>query len=508
MKNFLTFIFSLLVGGHALSADDRPNILFAISDDQSWMHAGAYGLDKTIQTPAFDRIAEEGVLFNHAYSAAPSCAPSRAAILTGRHIWELEEGGILFGILKPQKFPVFTAQLREAGYALGHTGKTYGPGRIEGGNLEDVVGTAYQKHKLEVKTPGLSGTNYAANFDEFLAEHDPDKPFFFWLGTSEPHQSYNIGGWEAAGKRLKDALLPGCLPDDPVTRGEMLDYAIEIEHFDRHLGKALEALEAAGQLDNTLVVVTSDHGNPMPRSKCNLYDSGSRVPLAARLPGKIPGGRVVEDFIHLPDLGPTFLEAAGLEALDSVSGRSFWNILTSEESGWVDQTRQFAVTAFERHIICRRNGYGYPMRCIRTKDWAYIRNYEPDRWPAGDPDFNSSHQGFFGDCDRGQSKDFMLANAMKPTVRPYFLRAFGRRPAEELYDMRVDPNQLQNLAQNPKHAERLAELKGQLEVFLKEHDDPRQRGEAAWDDYPFTDQRIFKSPNWETEGLPTPLPSQ
>lgn len=505
MKNFQTAVLALVFAGGFVSAAEKPNILFAISDDQSWMHAGAYGMDPSIQTPAFDRIAKEGVLFNHAFCAAPSCAPSRAAILTGRHIWQLEEGGILFGILKPKKFPVFTAQLKEAGYALAHTGKTYGPGKIEDGSLPDVVGKPFQTRKLEVRTPGLSGTDYAANFRDFLAEHDPDQPFFFWLGTSEPHQSYNIGGWKEAGKKLEDALLPGCLPDDPVTRGEFLDYAIEIEHFDRHLADALAALEAAGQLNNTLVVVTSDHGNPMPRSKCNLYDSGARVPLAVRLPGRIPGGRVVDDFIHLADLAPTFLAAPGLAPNESVRGRSFWNVLTSEKSGWVDESRSFAVTALERHIICRRNGEGYPMRCIRTKDWAYIRNYEPDRWPAGDPDFNSSHQGFYGDVDKGQSKDFMIANAMKPNVRPYFLRSFGRRPAEELYDMRADPAQLTNLADDPEHAEIKTELSGNLEEFLKTQDDPRQRGEAPWDEYPFADQRIYKNPNWKTEGHATPL---
>lgn len=482
----------------------KPNILLAISDDQSWMHAGAYG-DKATRTPAFDRVAREGVLFNYAYCAAPSCAPSRAALLTGRHIWELEEAGVLFGILKP-KFAVFTHALEDAGYQTAATGKTWGPGRLDKGWTRPLFQKTYNRHKLEQRRRGLSANDYAANFAEFIKQRDKSKPFFFWLGTSEPHQNYDVGAWKEAGKRLADARLPGCLPDDPTTRGEILDYGLEIEHFDRHLARAIEVLEAAGELDNTLIIVTSDHGNPLPRSKCNLYDSGTRVPLAVRLPGRVPGGREVNDFISLVDLAPTFLDLAGGKVAKEVSGRSLWPILSSSKSGRVEKDRDMIVTAIERHIICRRDGVGYPMRSIRTHDWAYIRNYEPDRWPAGDPDFVSSHQGFYGDVDRGESKRFMLARAQDSKVRPFCLRAFGRRPAEELYDMQADPEQLHNLADDPRHAEIKRQLEARMNEFLTAHGDPRQRGEAPWDDYPFVDGRIFQNPDWRTEGFPSALP--
>jgi N-sulfoglucosamine sulfohydrolase len=486
-------------------AADRPNILFAISDDQSWMHVGAYG-DRGIKTPAFDRIAKEGVRFDYAFSAAPSCAPSRAAILTGRHIWQIEEGGILFGILKPAVFPVFTNQLKGAGYQLAATGKTYGPGRIEDATHKEVFGEAFNGIKLKERTPGLNRVDYAANFSRFLETRDRTEPFFFWYGATEPHQSYDVGGWKRAGKRLEDARLPECLPDDPVTRGEILDYGLEVEHFDRHLGRMLSALEKAGELENTLIVVTSDHGNPLPRSKCNLYDSGTRVPFAVRLPERVPGGRVISDFINLVDVGPTLLEFAGVSIPASVSGRSLMPLLCSNQQGRVDPTRSAVVTGFERHIICRRDGVGYPMRSLRTHAWSYIRNYEPDRWPAGDPDFNSSHQGFYGDVDSGASKDYMLANAMNPKVRPFFLRAFGRRPAEELFDMEADPGQLKNLATLPEYQSILSQLREQLDSFLEKQHDPRRLGIEAWDTYPFSDQSIFKNSNWRTEGFGSPLP--
>ena len=482
----------------------KPNVLLAISDDQSQMHAGAYG-DKATRTPAFDRIAKEGALFNHAYCAAPSCAPSRAALLTGRYPWELEEAGNLFGILK-SKFPIFTHALEDAGYQTACTGKTWGPGRLGKGWKRPLFMKTYNKHKINARRRGLNPNDYAANFEQFFSERDKDMPFFFWLGTTEPHQNYDVGAWKKAGKKLQDARLPGCLPDNPITRGEILDYGLEIEHFDHHLARVIKILEKAGELDNTLIVVTSDHGNPMPRSKCNLYDSGTCVPLAIRLPGQIPKGRTIDDFVSLVDLAPTFLEVARAKSFKVVSGGSLWSILASTKSGQIEKERDYALTGLERHIICRRNGVGYPMRCLRTKDWAYVRNYEPDRWPAGDPDFNSSHQGFFGDCDRGESKRFILENSQDPKMRPYFLRAFGRRPSDELYNVKDDPDQLHNLALDPKHAETKKKLAERLASLLKTYRDPRQSGKALWDTYPFTDQRIFKHPRWRTEGFPSKLP--
>lgn len=494
--------------------DDRPNILFAISDDQSWMHCGAYG-DPATRTPAFDRVAKEGVLFTRAFCASPSCAPSRSAILTGRNIWELEEGGVLFGVLK-SKFKPFTLNLQEAGYQLGATGKTWGPGATSGFKLsspnaynanstQSIFGKAFsaKKHKLGIK--GISPTDYAANFDEFLKERDEKKPFFFWYGATEPHQNYEVGRWKKAGKKLSDSIFPKSLPDNETIRGEFLDYSLEIEHFDQHLERMLDSLKKNNLHENTIIIVTSDHGNPMPRSKCNLYDSGTRVPLAVKWPEKIRGGRKVEDFVSLVDIGSTILQMAGLEVPKKMSGRSLWPMLNSGREGWIEN-RDFVVTAFERHIICRRNGMGYPMRSIRTKDYAYIRNYEPDRWPAGDPDFQSSHQGLYGDCDHGESKKNILGNALSPKIAPFYKLCFARRPAEELYDMNADPHQLTNLAYDEKMAEVKDRLARKMKTYLIKTGDPRMDGKSPWDSYPFTDKRIFENPNWQTEGKALQIP--
>ena len=505
-------ILSLASPVHAV---DRPNILFAISDDQSWMHAGAYG-DKGTRTPAFDRVAREGVLFTHAFTSCPSCMPSRTSILTGRNMWETGPGGNLMGTLKAD-YALFSLLLEQAGYQLGATGKTWGPGRLEGfdpkgeealpsrsyssAQTESILGKSFHERKLKKGRKGMSNLDYAANFADFLASRDREKPFFFWYGSNEPHQGYEVGAWKKAGKRLEDALVPGCLPDDPAIRGEFLDYGLEIEHFDEHLSRMLEMLRKEGLLENTLIVVTSDHGNPMPRSKCNLYDSGTRVPLAVRFPGPAGEGRSCDDFINLVDLAPTFLTAGGVTIPAGMKGRPLQLVLSRNPGS--HEFRDFVVTGFERHIICRRNGVGYPARAIRTKKFSYIRNYEPARWPAGDPDFVSSHQGFIGDCDRGAAKSFLMHNCNRSDIAPYYLLCFGRRAGEELYDMEADPHQLHNLAGKEEFAEVVSSLRGKMESHLRATGDPRMRGHSPWDHYDFTDKRIFRNPRWREEGLGT-----
>ncbi len=494
--------------GVSRAQSKRPNIVFAISDDQSWMHAGAYG-DKATRTPAFDRVAREGVLFNYAYAAAPSCSPSRAAILTGRNIWELEESGILLGILKA-KFDVFTLELEDAGYEVAATGKTWAPGRVSEHWTRNPLGKQFADRKIpeDQRRPGLNPLDYAANFDDFFAQRDKSKPFFFWLGATEPHQSYDVGSWKRAGKKLADARLPSWLPDNPVTRGEILDYGIEIEHFDTHVGRVLATLEKAGELDNTVVIVTSDHGNPLPRSKCNLYDGGLRVPFAVRWPEKIPAGRKVDDFISLADMAPTLLEIAGVPVPEVMSARSFWNVLQSSAQGLVDRTRDFVTGGFERHTPARRDGVGYPMRMIRTHKYQYIRNYEPDRWPAGDPDYNSVPQGLFGDVDRGETKAYLIDHARDPEVLPYYLMAFGRRPAEELYDMEKDPEQLHNVADEQEYAAVKDDLARRLRAYLDKTGDPRMKGVSPWDFYPYSSATETYRPDWLETGQKAPLPTE
>lgn len=461
---------------------EKPNILFCISDDQSWAYTSAMGC-KVVNTPNFDRIAREGILFTNAYCAAPSCTPSRSAILTGQHIWRLEEAGQLFGEL-PAKFRVYTKMVAEqAGYFIGVTGKGWGPGVTVQWET-NPVGKPYNKIRKPA-FPHASNNDYAANFEAFLKDRPKEKPFCFWFGCTEPHRGYSKGIGKKNGKKTEDVLVPAFLPDVGEVRSDILDYCVEIEWFDKHLGRMIKALEDIGELDNTIIVVTSDNGMPFPRAKCNLYDYGVRMPLAVRWGEKCKGNRVVDDFISLTDMAPTFLEAAGIDVPSEMTGRSFLNILLSGKSGRVDPKRGKVFTARERHTVCRKNDLGYPMRAIRTHDFLYIRNYEPDRWPAGSPRMKSAHGWLFGDIDQSPTYDYMLQNKQNPDVASLFKLGYLKRPPEELYDVKKDPYQINNLADNTRYFRIKTKLREQLEKYLKETRDPRAEGKSPWDKYPY-----------------------
>lgn len=460
----------------------RPNILFAISDDQSYPHTSILG-DPVVKTPAFDRVAREGVLFTHSFAACPSCTPSRSAILTGRQIWQVGEAGVLFGTLHPE-YPLFTHLLEDVGYHVGFVGKPWAPGDWRAGGLSRHPNGKEYATQLEVDPPiGINTRNYAANFEDFLADRPSGAPFMFWFGCSEPHREYDIGIGRRSGLSENNVVVPPYLPDSPEVRSEILDYYYEIEHFDKHLSRMLKKLEKLGELDNTIVVVTSDNGMPFSRTKTTLYDGGVRMPTAIRWGDHTPGGRRVDDFIGHIDFAPTFLEAAGVDIPGTVTGRSLIPLLNSDRNGRLDEDRDHVVTGLERHTYCRPGGATYPIRAIRTHDYLYIRNLTPDRWPTGGPEFISSNKAPHGDIDDGPFKDFMLRDQTRIDFPLAFELGFGKRPLEELYDVHSDPHQINNLAENPQHAEAKQKLWGRLKAHLKETADPRIDGKDPWRNY-------------------------
>jgi len=453
----------------------RPNILFAISDDQSFAHTSAAGC-RTVRTPAFDRVAERGVLFTNAICGSPGCAPSRAAILTGRHHWQLREAGTHASYF-PTDLVVYPQLLEAAGYHVGMTGKGAGPANFQGWK-HNPAGRSYDRHKLSTRIQGLSALDYAANFAEFLNEKPEDRPFCFWFGATEPHRAYREGVGRAAGKKLEDVQVPAFLPDCEIVRSDILDYCFEIEHFDKHLGQMLDLLEKRGELENTIVVVTSDNGMPFPRAKANMYEYGIHLPLAISWPAEAPGGRVIEDVVSFVDFAPTFLEAAGLTPPPGMVGQSLLGLLCSKKSGRVDPKRNVAYSGRERHSHARYDNLGYPSRAIRTERFLYIRNFAPERWPAGDP------PGFY-DIDDSPTKRYLLEHREDPTIRRFFELACGKRPAEELYDVVADPDCVRNLAGEPRYQQTKQLLATQLERTLRETGDPRVLGDPdIWESYP------------------------
>lgn len=489
---FLVGIFCLQL------ADARPNILFCISDDQSWAHTGANG-DPVVKTPAFDRVAAEGLRFTHSYCDAPTCGPSRSAILTGQPIWRLEEAANIWSTLQA-KLSTYTGELQKAGYKVGYTGKGWAPGRLEpGGRTENPAGRLYSERTLEAPFRGIRNTDYAGNFEDFMADVDADEPFCFWLGTSEPHRFYEAGSGVASGKNLDDIVVPAIFPDNELVRNDIADYLVEIEHFDTMVARAMKIVEQRGLLDNTIVVVTSDHGMPFPRGKATLYDDGSRVPLAIRWPEGIERvGRVVDDFVNLSDMAPTFLEAAGIPVPDMMTGRSLMGIF----AGSGTTGRDAAYVGFERHSGARAGGKGYPSRMIRTKDYMYIYNFEPSRWPAGSPDPSVCNRLIpYGEYDSSPTKTFMVENKDKHGIADLAQLAFGKHPAEELYVIADDPHQMRNVAGAIGFEDIQRELRQQLFAHLKRTQDPRVvGGPVEWDYYPHYGNRANK--NWKVDEKP------
>jgi len=453
----------------------RPNILLAIADDQSYPHTSAMG-DPVVKTPAFDRVAEGGVLFRNGFAGAPGCAPSRAALLTGRHIWTLEEAGT-HASLFPRKLAVYPELLQKAGYFVGLTGKGAGPCNFrDTGWPHNPAGPAFDLVKESPAQQGMSAHDYAANFGKFLEKRPKGTPFCFWFGCQEPHRTYKKGIGVASGKRLDKIVVPPYLPDTLEVRSDIADYLTEIEHFDRHLGRMLDALEKSGELENTIVVVTADNGMSFPGSKATMKDFGWHVPFAVMGKGRFRGGRVSEDLVSFTDLAPTFLEAAGVARPAGMLGRSMLGLLGSTKSGVIDPKWDAVYAGRERHSHARRDNLGYPTRAVRTREYLYIRNFKPDLWMAGDPPK-------FHDIDDGPTKQWMMDHREESAVRPLFQAAFGKMPSEELYNVRQDAGCLRNIAyEQPQVA---AELRKRLEGELRRTGDSRVTGRGdVWDSYP------------------------
>ena len=458
-------------------AAKRPNILLAISDDQSYPYSSIYG-SKAVETPAFDRIAREGALFTNGFCASPGCSPSRAALLTGRHTWQIEHAGTHASSF-PAKYVTYPDMLEQAGYFVGYTGKGWGPGNFKiDGRKRNPAGPSFSKKKT--KSPqGISSTDYAANFADFLEAKPDDTPFCFWYGDHEPHRSYLKNAGIDACKNLADVHVPSFLPDRPEIRSDLLDYCVEIEWFDKHLGLILRHLAEKGELENTLILVTADNGMPFPRAKDNCYEYGIHAPWAVRWPGKVKAGRVVDDLVGFVDIAPTFLEAAGLEPSKPMPGKSLMNILNSPKSGIVDAARTKVFSARERHSSSRWGNLTYPIRAMRTHEYLYIRNFRPERWPAGAPqkfDKNGSlgpAHGGYHDIDACPSLTFLIENMNDKAIRPYFELSVSKRPGEELYNIKLDPGCIQNLVSNPKYEKVLANHRLEFEKTLRETGDPR-----------------------------------
>lgn len=524
MKTLFAFLL-LLLSSLSLWADKRPNILFAFADDWG-QYASAYakiasrpGLNDIVQTRHFDRIAEQGSLFTNAFVNSPSCTPCRSSLLSGQYFFRTGQAAILQGAVWDDSIPSFPLLLRDAGYHIGQTYKVWSPGSVRDAPFGardyeyESAGTRFNqfsqnatklmdqgKSLLEAKR--VLYDEVLGNFESFLdARPSEEQPFLYWFGPTNVHRKWIRG----SGKRLwgldPDGLkgkLPPFLPDVPIVREDMADYLGEAMAFDTALGVLLDKLAEVGELENTIVVVSGDHGVPgASNGKTTLYDFGTQVCLAIHWPGKGKGGRVVTDFVNLMDLAPTLLDAGEVKPPSVMTGRSLLPIIDSDKEGRVDPSRDFVVTGRERHVAKARAGnLPYPHRAIRTDDFLYIRNFKPNRWPLGDPrlpegggffsedELTNNTFNTFADYDASPTKAWLVLNGDSELGKPYWDFAFGKRPGEELYDLSSDPDQIVNVTLKKEYAAVRKELSERLVRLLKENSDPRIMGDGSTFDKP------------------------
>ena len=503
----------LTVGVSAAAArESRPNILFAFADDWG-RQASAYakldgpgGVNDIVTTPHFDRVAAKGVLFRNASVNAPSCTPCRSSLLSGQYFWRTGRGAILQGAVWDPSIPSWPLLLSDGGYHIGKSWKVWSPGtpvdapygrqehayQQAGGDMnqfsqrvtrlvEDGLSVAEAKRKIldPVRT----------NFRSFLADRNSDQPFCYWFGPTNVHRKWVRGSGKALWGIDPDDLkgkMPPFLPDVPTVREDLADYMGEVQAFDAALGVLLDELQKSGDDENTLIVVSGDHGPAgFPHGKCNLYDFGARVSLAIAGPG-VQGGRVVDDFVSLPDLAPTLLEAGGVDVPDVMTARSLWPVLKSDRQGLVDPTRTAAFIGRERHVEMARAGHlPYPQRAIRTAEHLFIINFKPDRYPLGDPyrldsddpptteEVTETTFVTLPDEDQGPTKAWLVDRRNDPEWKRYYDHAYGKRPREELFDVKKDPHQMHNLAADPAYASIVDDLRDRLLAELKRTGDPR-----------------------------------
>ncbi len=471
--------------------EKRPNILFCIADDASFPYMGAYGCS-WVKTPAFDKVAENGILFTNAYTPNAKCAPSRACILTGRNSWQLEEAGNHVGNF-PKKFKSYVEELKDHGYVVGYTGKGWAPGNpgTIDGKPRELTGTGYNQVKKERLTKWISSTDYATNFEHFLNDVPDGKSWCFWYGGHEPHRKYEYGsGIKKGGKTLNMIdKVPGFWPDNDTVRTDMLDYAYEVEYFDAHLLRILDKLEETGQLENTIVVVTSDNGMPFPRCKAQEYEMSNHMPLAIMWPaGVINRGRVVNESVSFIDISPTFLDVAQISenerGMAEITGRSLLPILKDRKLSQGDEN--FVLIGRERHDFGRPHNQGYPIRGIIEDRMLYLYNFKPRLWPGGNPE-----TGYL-DCDGSPTKTYILNERRKEGQSEYWQLAFGKRQQEELYDLTKDPYCLNNLLSRKEFLNLKNQLKSKLFEQLKIQNDPRMYGNGdIFDNYPFQSQKFW-----------------
>ncbi len=455
----LALITASLITDYSIAAT-KPNILFLLSDDHSYPYLSCYG-NPDVRTPNLDRLAAEGMRFDRMFVSCPQCVPSRAALMTGRSPVAVRM--VRFTSPLPGDVAALPDLLRDkGGYFTGVAGRSYhldGPA-TKGKRAAPELGRVMDEKNLRTFTQrvdyvekGGGMQNFGGKLGAFLDQAPKDKPWFFWLGFSDPHHV-----WTTQGKRgaldPKKLTLPPHLPDLPGVRGDLARYLAEIEHLDDDVQSALDTLKARGLAENTLVVFMGDNGMAMPHGKGALHDPGINVPLIVRWPGVLKPGQSTRALISGEDFAPTMLEAAGVKPPKEMSGVSYLKLLRGEPF----TPRQYIFAERGPH-----GGDGGMKPDILASTFDLARCARSDRFKLI---YNCTPHGAVAPVDSQRDpgwQEMMAANAAGK-LAPQFVKAYftAPRPTFELYDLDADPGELNNLAGKPEFKEHELALKRAL----------------------------------------------
>jgi len=416
----------------------RPNILYVNSHDtgrsiQPYGHA--------VATPHLQRLAEEGILFRQAFCAAPTCSPSRAALLTGQ--WPHNSGmlGLShrgFSLSDYSQHIIHT--LRRHGYYCALSGVQHvdGPGR---GTASYASRIGYDVILDRKDMPSQWGHPMAEQCAAEFLSGQPPQPFFLEVGFGQTHRPFPNPAPE---DDPRYTLVPASMPDTPQTRLDMAGFKTSVRTLDCKIGVVLDALRASGLLDNTLVIYTTDHGMAFPGMKCNLTDQGIGVAQIMRGPGGFSGGQVCDALVSHIDLFPTICDLLEVPPPPWLAGCSMMPLVREEAQHIREEV--FAEVTYQASYE--------PQRCVRTRRWNYIRR------------FDHRQRVVLPNCDDGPSKTVWLEEGWRDQPRAQ----------EMLFDLAFDPNETNNLAGQPQCAPVLAPMRARLDRWMRETEDPLLKG--------------------------------
>jgi N-sulfoglucosamine sulfohydrolase len=455
----------------AVPEADRPNVLFITLDDMNWDSVGAYGSGVSDSTPNIDRLASQGMRFEHGHVTIAICQPTRAVWMTGRY--PHNNGAVGFKRIRAD-IPTLPETLRANGYTTGILGKTRHviPSRDEA--------FEYERSGRELGD-GRSAALYAEFAREFLdAARQSGKPFFLMVNSHDPHRPFDdrkpaderesavtgavrkkheSGDPPAPSRiyRTDEIAVPGFLPNLPVIREEIAGYYSSVRRADDVVGAVLEVLAESGFAEKTLVMLESDNGISMPFAKANVWRNSTRTPWIVRWPGVVaPGTHDTGHLVAGVDFAPTILEAVGLEPLEGMDGRSFMPVLRGQQQdGWDHVYTYFYITARNRV---------YAMRSVQDVRYGYIWN----GWSNGKTKLVAEGQ-------RGRTMAAMRKAAESDPTVAARVRHYLYRVPEEFYDYEKDPDALQNLIDDPGMQERIAAHRARLLEHMKRTGDPERR---------------------------------